>query len=428
MKVYNRPSLDQLTQLLRRPLIDHSDLENIVAPIIKRVATEGDNALCYFTQKFDQVTIENFKVSPSEFAAAEQLIDDELKAAIQTAHDNIRTFHQRQATQLSPEETMPGVSCWQKSVAIQRVGLYVPGGTAPLFSSVLMLGIPAKIAGCEQIVLCTPPSTDGSIHPAILYTAQLVGIDKVYKTGGAQAIAAMTYGTETVPKCYKLFGPGNQYVTAAKQWVNKLGTAIDMPAGPSEVMVVAGSNARPEFVAADLLSQAEHGIDSQVVLVALEQDFVDKTLMEIDRQLETLPRAELAEKALENSLAIIADSENQMLNIVNEYAPEHLILAMDNADAFSEKVINAGSIFLGHYTPESVGDYASGTNHTLPTNGFARAFSGVNLDAFVKKITYQKLSPQGLRNLGPSVEKMALAEQLQAHQKAVEIRLKTLNK
>ena len=423
MERYIKPKKSELQKILQRPSMDFSNLEESVSQILKDIKTMGEEAVRRYTERFDGVLLDDLKVSEAEFEAAERKVSKDLKKAIQTAKRNIKRFHKSQKQEkIKAVETMKGIRCWRKSVGIQKVGLYIPGGTAPLFSTVLMLGIPAKIANCQEVVLCSPPRKDGTIHPAILYAAKLVGISQVFKIGGVQAIGAMAYGTENAPAVYKIFGPGNQYVTLAKQLIFKEGIAIDMPAGPSEVMVVADQTAVPAFVAADLLSQAEHGIDSQVVLVAFEEELVDAVEAEIELQLKVLPRKEIAEKALENSLAIIAKGRKNALKIVNEYAPEHLIVSLKKAGNFAEQVVNAGSVFIGNYSPESVGDYASGTNHTLPTNGFAKVFSGVSLDSFVKKITFQELTPKGLRNIAATVETMALAEELMAHQKAVEVR------
>ena len=365
-------------------------------------------------------------MSDAEFKEAESLVSDELKSAILTAKNNIEVFHQAQQSDVLKVETMPGVNCYRKSVAIEKVGLYIPGGTAPLFSTVLMLAVPAKIAGCKEIVLCTPPNKEGKVHPAILYTAKAVGVTKMIKAGGAQAVAAMSFGTESVPKVYKIFGPGNQYVTAAKQLVTKYGLAIDMPAGPSEVAVYADETANPAFVASDLLSQAEHGVDSQVVLIASNEAIVEAVNKEVAQQIEQLPRAEFAKKALENSVAIVAGAETDAVAILNEYGAEHLILSVTEPWKIADQITNAGSVFLGHYTPESAGDYASGTNHTLPTNGYAKIYSGVSLDSYIKKITYQEITSEGLKTLGPVVEKMAAAEELEAHKNAVTLRLNNL--
>jgi histidinol dehydrogenase len=387
------------------------------------VVVGGDDAIKKLTLQFDGISINELKVPAEKIAAAENLISAALKTAIQLAKVNIEIFHNSQIQKVERIETMPGVWCWRKSVGIEKVGIYIPGGSAPLFSTVLMLGVPAKMAGCKEIILCTPPNEQGDIHPAILYAASLVGVTAIYSVGGAQAIAAMAYGTTTIPKVHKIFGPGNQYVTAAKQLVQQNGMAIDMPAGPSEVCVWADENAIPSFVAADLLSQAEHGPDSQVILVANHKAIVDAIQLEIDLQLITLPRKDIAVKALANSKAIILSNQDQAIDLINAYAPEHLILAIDNALQIADKIINAGSVFIGNYSPESVGDYASGTNHTLPTNGHAKAYSGVSLDSFVKKITFQQLTERGLMNIAPTVIEMAEAEGLQAHSNAVSVRL-----
>ena len=426
MKVVINPKENTWEKLLARPQLDTSQLEHTVQRILEDIQTRGDEAVQEYTKKFDQVELSSFVVQEEEIQQAIKGLDETLKQAIQTAQENIKRFHASQQQAVEVVETMPGVRCWRKSVGIQKVGLYIPGGTAPLFSTVLMLGIPAQLAACKEIVLCSPPREDGSLHPAILFAAHLVGATKIFKVGGVQAIAAMAYGTESVPQVYKIFGPGNQYVTAAKQLVNKDGIAIDMPAGPSEVLVYADQSAQSAYVAADLLSQAEHGEDSQVVLVASTQEIIQKVEAELERQLLNLPRQAIAAKALENSVSIVLEDEEQAIKLINYYAPEHLILASDAARRLSEQIVNAGSVFLGHYTPESVGDYASGTNHTLPTNGFARSYSGVSLDSFVKKITFQELSTAGLKRLGPIVETMATAEELQAHKEAVSIRLKNV--
>ncbi|MEL6923979.1 MAG: histidinol dehydrogenase [Bacteroidota bacterium] len=423
MKIYNNPPRSEWAAMLRRPAIDHSQLEAKVSAILQDIKKDGDEAVRKYTAQFDGAAPAHLQVTAEEIEAAISQVPEELKQAIQQAKANIEIFHQSQREEPQLIETMPGVRCWRKSVGIQKVGLYIPGGTAPLFSTILMLAIPAKIAGCKQLVMCTPPAKDGSINPAILYTAQLVGVDMIIKAGGVQAIGAMAFGTETVPAVYKIFGPGNQYVTAAKQLVQKEGLAIDMPAGPSEVLVVADDSTDPAFVAADLLSQAEHGVDSQVVLVALDQATIPAVQQAIETQLKELPRKDIAVKALLNSCAIYISDESEALDLVNEYAPEHLILNMRGASAFAKRIINAGSVFIGPYSPESVGDYASGTNHTLPTNGYATAYSGVSLDSFCKKITFQELTKEGLLNIGPVVEKMAEAEQLMAHKQAVSIRL-----
>lgn len=426
MKIYLQPEKEKWAEILQRPTLDHSQLEATVAGVLQEIKDRGDAAVLDYTEKFDGVRPSQVLVSAAEIEEARKSLAPELKAAIQQAAQNIETFHASQRQEIQVIETMPGVNCWRKSVGIEKVGLYIPGGTAPLFSTVLMLGLPARLAGCREIVLCSPPTHQGTIHPAIIYTADLVGITKIFKIGGVQAIGAMAYGTESVPQVYKIFGPGNQYVTAAKQLVNKAGLPIDMPAGPSEVLVCADETADPDYVAADLLSQAEHGADSQVVLIGFTEQLINDVREAIERQLEVLPRAEIARAALENSAAIVLDNRSAALEMINHYAPEHLILSLKQVDEFAEGVINAGSVFLGNYTPESVGDYASGTNHTLPTNGFARSYSGVSLDAFVKKITFQRLSPDGLRRLGPTVEAMAAAEELEAHKQAVSIRLQKL--
>ena len=423
MKVFNEPSINEWASILARPTIDAAQLHDKVNAIIKEVVVGGDNAIKKLTLQFDGISINELKVPAEKIAAAENLISAALKTAIQLAKVNIEIFHNSQIQKVERIETMPGVWCWRKSVGIEKVGIYIPGGSAPLFSTVLMLGIPAKMAGCKEIVLCTPHNEQGDIHPAILYAASLVGVTAIYRVGGAQAIAAMAYGTKTIPKVHKIFGPGNQYVTAAKQLVQQNGMAIDMPAGPSEVCVWADENAIPSFVAADLLSQAEHGPDSQVILVANHKAIVDAIQLEIDLQLIILPRKDIAVKALANSKAIILSNQDQAIDLINAYAPEHLILAVDNALQIADKIINAGSVFIGNYSPESVGDYASGTNHTLPTNGHANAYSGVSLDSFVKKITFQQLTERGLMNIAPTVIEMAEAEGLQAHSNAVSVRL-----
>lgn len=427
MKVYAQPKRADWDDILKRPTMETANLDATVGRIIEEIGQDGDAAVRRYTAQFDHVELDRLHVSEAEIAAAGDFLSDELKEAIQQAKTNIEAFHRPQAMQEEVVETMPGVSCWRKSVAIDKVGLYIPGGTAPLFSTVLMLGVPAVLAGCREIVLCSPPDRQGKLHPAILYTAHLIGISKIFRVGGVQAIGAMALGTESIPLVYKIFGPGNQYVTAAKQWVSRQGTAIDMPAGPSEVLVCADDTADPEFVAADLLSQAEHGIDSQVVLVAFAKKQIEAIQEALERQLTDLPRAEIARKALENSVAIVVTDRAEALDMINEYAPEHLILSVIDVDDFADGIVNAGSVFMGNYTPESVGDYASGTNHTLPTNGFARAYSGVSLDSFVKKITFQRLTEDGLRTLGPAVEVMAEAEELRAHKLAVTRRLDRLN-
>lgn len=426
MKTVINPERDTWVKLLERPTMDLESIEVMVKPVMEAVKSQGDVALREFTQKFDGVTLTELRVTEEEVKAAADQVADDLKQAIAVARKNIETFHEAQKDEFVKVETMPGVNCYRKSVGIDKVGLYIPGGTAPLFSTVLMLAVPAKIAGCRELVLCTPPNKEGNVHPAILYTAQLVGIDKIFKVGGAQAVAAMTFGTDTVPQVYKIFGPGNQYVTAAKQLAMKYGVAIDMPAGPSEVAVYADESAVPAFVAADLLSQAEHGVDSQVVLVASSEVIVDKVKAAVAEQLTALPRAEFAKKALDNSVAIVLNDQSDAIELLNEYGAEHLILSVNEPWEVANRIVNAGSIFLGNYTPESAGDYASGTNHTLPTNGYAKMYSGVSLDSFVKKITYQEITREGLKVLGPVVETMAAAEQLEAHKNAVSLRLKSL--
>ncbi len=408
---------------IARPAFDNTILQQKVKRILDDVKQNGDAAVSKYTTQFDGVTITNIAASNEEIAEAVALLSDELKQAIQLASHNIRTFHQKQISKVEVIETMPGVQCWRKSVGIDKVGLYIPGGTAPLFSTILMLGIPAQLAGCKEIVLCSPPNKEGKLHPAILYAASVAGITKVYKVGGVQAIAALAYGTETIPKTYKIFGPGNQYVTCAKQLIQQEGIAIDMPAGPSEVCVLADVSANASYVAADLLSQAEHGIDSQVILVTCEDGVIEAVAEELKKQVELLPRKEIALKALANSKAIIVKNIELAINLVNEYAAEHLIISCQYAAEIGEKIVNAGSIFLGNFSPESVGDYASGTNHTLPTNGFARAYSGVSVDSFVKKITFQHLTKKGLTNIGHAVIEMATAEGLDAHANAVKVRL-----
>lgn len=426
MKTIYNPTKSEWTKELKRPVQKTKEIEKIVKPIMQKVKRLGDKALKKFALEYDHVQIKTLLVSMEEIFHARGAVDPKLKEAIQVAKQNIEKFHEAQATPDLEMEVMEGVTCMRRSVPIQRVGLYIPGGTAPLFSTVLMLGIPANLAGCEEIVICTPPDKEGNIHPAILYTADLIGIDKIVKAGGAQAIAAMTYGTESVPKVDKIFGPGNQYVTAAKQLAVKKGVAIDMPAGPSEVLVYADHTAIPAFVASDLLSQAEHGVDSQVILVASSEKIANEILDEIEAQLPKLPRKDMARKALENSVAVIIAKQEKAIDLINDYAPEHLIICVENEDEVIRQIKNAGSVFIGNFTPESAGDYASGTNHTLPTYGYAKNYSGVSLDSFVKKITYQKITEKGIKNLGPIVETMAANEMLDAHKNAVSIRLKYL--
>ncbi len=410
-----------------RPAIDNTFLERTVANILKDVKAHGDEALKHCARQFDKVELDEFLVSSEEFAEADAQVSRELKDAIAIAKANIEKFHAAQTEEPEVIETTTGVFCWRKSVAIEKVGLYVPAGTAPLFSTVLMLAIPAKLAGCAEIVVCSPPDTNGKVNPVTLYAAGLCGATKVFKIGGAQAVGAMAFGTKTVPKVSKIFGPGNQFVTEAKQQITKHGVAIDMPAGPSEVAILADETSVPAFVAADLLSQAEHGVDSQVLLVTTSEKVIEETLIELDKQLAVLPRKNIATKAIENSKAILVETEEIALELLNEYAAEHLIIATENADEVAEKIVNAGSVFIGNYSCESAGDYASGTNHTLPTNGYAKSYSGVSLDSFVRKITFQKLTADGIKNLGRAVECMAEAEELQAHKNAITVRLEELS-
>lgn len=424
MQVVKNPGKNDWKVLLQRPYVDNLTVQESVQQILNAVKQHGDEAVRSFTKKFDGVELESFLVSEDEIKKACDKLPTELKSAIQQAQSNIEKFHRCQLSAIEIIETMPGVQCWRKSVGIEKVGLYIPGGTAPLFSTVLMLAIPAKLAGCKEIVLCTPCNREGEVHPAVLFSAQLVGVNKIYKIGGAQAIAAMAYGTETINPVYKIFGPGNQYVTVAKQLVQMQGVSIDMPAGPSEVCVIADETADASFVAADLLSQAEHGVDSQVLLVSNSEEVVTKVQEELKKQLNDLPRKDIAEKALNNSKAIVLNDIDEVVELVNKYAAEHLIISCSNADAIAEKIKNAGSVFIGNYSPESVGDYASGTNHTLPTNGFARMYSGVSIDSYVKKITYQKLSQEGLNKIADTVIAMAEAEGLEAHANAVKVRIK----
>ena len=391
--------------------------------VIDRVKEEGDRAVLDYEEKFDKVVLASLAVSEEEQQEAENLVSEDLKAAIRLAKQNIETFHAAQRFEGKKVQTQPGVTCWQKAVAIEKVGLYIPGGTAPLFSTVLMLAVPARIAGCKEIVLCTPPGRDGKVHPAVLFAAKVAGVNRIFKAGGIQAIAAMAYGTESVPKVYKIFGPGNQYVTAAKQLVSLRDVAIDMPAGPSEVEVLADETANPIFVAADLLSQAEHGVDSQAILITTSVELQQAVKVEVERQLALLPRKEIAEKSLANSKLIVVDSMTEAIELTNAYAPEHLIIETEDYLSVAERIVNAGSVFLGSLTPESAGDYASGTNHTLPTNGYAKAYSGVSLDSFIRKITFQEIKPEGLNIIGPAIELMAANEQLDAHKNAVSVRL-----
>lgn len=424
IKVIGYPDKNDWNEIAKRPVIENILLEKTVRKILDKVKAKGDKALKKFTKELDGVKLKKLPVSEKEISAAEKLITPELKQAIQEAKTNIEIFHSAQPEEIKEIETMPGIKCWRRSVAIEKIGIYIPGGSAPLFSTVLMLAIPASIAGCKEIVLCTPPSKDGSIHPAILYTANLCGITKIFKVGGAQAISAMAYGTETIPKVFKIFGPGNQFVTCAKQLVQQEAVAIDMPAGPSELLIIADDSAVPEFVAADLLSQAEHGPDSQVLLVSITENLAEKVQSAIEEQLNDLPRKEIIGRALSNSKILLLKNIEEAIEFSNLYAPEHLILACQQADELSEQIISAGSVFIGNYSPESAGDYASGTNHTLPTNGYAAMYSGVSVDSFVKKITYQKINKEGLKQIGRTVGLMAEAEGLTAHANAVSIRLK----
>ncbi len=424
MNRYEFPSKNNWNELIKRPVLKREEVSEIVAEIFNDVQKFGDKALFDFNKKFDSVEIENLSLSKNEVDNSGQLISVELKNAIQQAKENITKFHNSQKIEIQKIETTKGVICWRENRAIEKVGIYIPGGTAPLFSTVLMLAIPAQLAGCKEIILCTPPDKNGEINPAILYTAKLCGITKIFKIGGAQAIAAMTFGTETIPDVYKIFGPGNQFVVAAKELTQNFGVAIDMPAGPSEVLVIADENAVPEFCAADLLSQAEHGSDSQVIFVTTDREILDETIEEVEKQIKNLPRNEFAKQSLNNSHFILVETIEEALEFSNLYAPEHLILAIENFESYIPLIKNAGSVFLGNYSCESAGDYASGTNHTLPTNGFAKNYSGVSLDSFVKKITFQNLSKNGLQNLGKTIEIMAEAEGLFAHKNAVSIRLK----
>jgi histidinol dehydrogenase len=423
MQVYQYPNQSGWKALLQRPVMNTEALEGSVKKILQEVKQQGDAAVKKFTHQFDKATIDNLVVTEDELMGAQESLDAKLKAAILSAKVNIETFHKTQLTAPEVVETMPGVQCWRKSVAIEKVGLYIPGGTAPLFSTILMLGIPAKLAGCKEIILCSPPDANGNLHPAILFAAKAVGITKVFKAGGVQAIGAMAYGTESIPAVSKIFGPGNQYVTCAKQLVQQDGLAIDMPAGPSEVAVYADESANAAFVAADLLSQAEHGSDSQVMLVSCSQAVINSIEQEINKQVQALPRKDIALKALTNSKLILVNNEAEAIDMLNEYAPEHLIISCNNPAPIAEQIINAGSVFLGHFSPESAGDYASGTNHTLPTNGYAKAYSGVSVDSFVKKITFQQLTQEGLQNISKTVIAMAEAEGLQAHANAVKVRM-----
>lgn len=426
MKKIYYPNKSDWMEILKRPVLDVETLRGTVNEVLNRVKAEGDKAVIEYEERFDKVKLDVLAVTETEIMEAEKNVSNELKEAVLLAHKNIHSFHASQRFESAKVETVPGVTCWQKAVAIEKVGLYIPGGTAPLFSTVLMLAVPAKIAGCKEIVLCTPPNKEGKVNPAILYAAQVAGVNKIFKIGGVQAIGAMAYGTESVPKVYKIFGPGNQYVMAAKQQVSLHEVAIDMPAGPSEVEVLADETANPAFVAADLLSQAEHGADSQVVLITTSEKLIEEVEKEVMNQLKALPRRDIAEKSLANSKLILVKDMDEAIEMTNEYAPEHLIIETKDYMELAEKVVNAGSVFLGALTPESAGDYASGTNHTLPTNGYAKAYSGVNLDSFIRKITFQEITREGMCTIGPAIEVMASNELLDAHKNAMTVRLKAM--
>lgn len=427
MKIVKYPERSDWQRLLERPYIDVSKLNGTVADILDDVRKNGDDAVRRYEAKFDGVSLASLVVTEEELDSAVNEVSGELKSAIELAHSNIEKFHMSQRMTVHKVETAPGVCCWQKGVAIQKIGLYIPGGTAPLFSTVLMLATPAKIAGCEDIILCTPPNKEGKVNPAILVAAKVAGVNRIYKIGGVQAIGAMAYGTETVPKVYKIFGPGNRFVMTAKQQVSLSDVAIDMPAGPSEVCVIADDSSNAEFVAADLLSQAEHGTDSQVLLINTSESMAEKVIKEIDRQMALLPRRNIAAQALENSICIVAHDSSEAMDISNAYAPEHLVIATEDYDELADKVVNAGSVFLGRYACESAGDYASGTNHTLPTHGYAMAYNGVNLDSYIRKITFQHITPEGVRSIGRAVEVMAENEMLDAHKNAMTVRLKNID-
>ena len=428
MNIIRYPEKSEWQKIVERPHLEVSQLNETVASVLADVKQRGDEAVKGYELKFDHVDLPSLEVTKDEIAEAEKLVTKELKEAIQLAHANIKTFHESQRFRSKKVETLPGVTCWQKSVPIEKVGLYIPGGTAPLFSTVLMLATPAKIAGCKEIVLCTPPNREGKVNPAILVAAQIAGVSKIFKAGGVQAIGAMAYGTETVPKVYKIFGPGNQYVMAAKQQVSIHDVGIDMPAGPSEVCVIADDTANAEFVAADLLSQAEHGADSQVFLITTSNKFIDEVQKELGKQLEALPRKEIAQKALENSVMVLVTDMREAIELSNTYAPEHLVIQTEDYEEVAAKVVNAGSVFLGKYACESAGDYASGTNHTLPTHGYATTYNGVNLDSYCRKVTFQHLTEEGVRQIGHAVELMAEAEQLDAHKNAMTVRINSLKK
>ena len=426
MKTYRYPKETEWEELLRRPTKDATELNDVVASVLRDIRERGDEAVREYELKFDKADLTDLAVSEAEMQEAESLVSDELKQALQLAHQNIHTFHAAQRFETKKCQVTEGVTCWQQAIPIERVGLYIPGGTAPLFSTVLMLATPAKIAGCSEIVLCTPPNREGKVNPAILVAARIAGVNRIFKIGGVQAIGSMAYGTESVPKVYKIFGPGNQFVMCAKQQVSLHDVAIDMPAGPSEVEVLADDSARADFVAADLLSQAEHGVDSQVLLVTTSEGLLAKVEAEVERQLALLPRNEIARQALEHSKMILVHNDDEMMRLTNQYAPEHLIIETRNYMELAARVVNAGSVFLGHLTPESAGDYASGTNHTLPTNGYAVAYNGVNLDSYQRKVTFQELTEEGLRQIGHAVELMAENEQLDAHKRAMALRLESL--
>ena len=426
MQRINYPQPTEWDEVLKRPTQTVTDIEEIVNSIFKEVQVDGDAVIKKYTAQFDKVTLESLLVTDDEVEKASLAVSDALKQAINLAKSNIEKFHAAQKTPKLEIETMPGVACWQEKRPIQKVGLYIPGGTAPLFSTILMLAIPAKLAGCQEIVLCSPPDKNGEINPAILYTAQLCGVTQIIKVGGIQAIAGMTFGTESIPKVYKIFGPGNQYVTVAKQLATKYGVAIDMPAGPSELLVVADDSANASFVASDLLSQAEHGVDSQVILVSTSEKLIEAVEKEIESQIEQLPREEIARKSISNSRLILVQNDQEALELINAYGPEHYIVCVENEEYYLENTLNAGSVFIGNFTPESAGDYASGTNHTLPTNGYAKQYSGVNLDSFMKSMTFQRISEKGIQGIGSAIELMAEAEGLQAHKNAVTLRLKSL--
>jgi histidinol dehydrogenase len=428
MNCIKYPEKNRWNEILSRPELNHSQVEIAVAEILNDVKLNGDKAIRKLTLKFDKLELDSFRVSQSEIEDAKNAINDKLKKAIALAKHNIEKFHISQKTEQKVVETAPGVKCWQKSIPIEKVGLYIPGGTAPLFSTVMMLGVPAVIAGCKEIVLCSPAGQNGKVNPAILYTADQIGIKNIFKIGGAQAIGAMAYGTESVPKVYKIFGPGNQYVMAAKLKVTQIGIAIDMPAGPSEVAVIADKSSNPSYIASDLLSQAEHGVDSQVILFTTDENIIPEIENEMKVQLNELPRKSIAAESLKNSRIIISRNTDELMEMVNEYAPEHLIISTGNANKLAEMVVNAGSVFIGHLTPESAGDYASGTNHTLPTNGYAKNYNGVNLDSFVKKITFQQINQKGLINIGSAIEELALAEGLHAHKNSITLRLNDISK